>query len=274
MKKIAISLFSLIILSGCSLQTKYVNLSDVSEKIDKITSDELDLNEVVSNVEKDDSYEEMEYIKDPSILGLDADTLDEFVIRKSTSDSSKFGLYIILKPKKEYKDDVKKKMKEYINKLIEEENDEDNRYLLVNRVEHEYNDYLVYIVGKSSKTLLEKVLDSKKTVFSTLVNLSQIEAEDLDIVNSEDLDTYLLKVSGNLDKANAYFIIKPKKGKTEDIKEDIDAYFTKLEEKFKDDNIQSEIIKNRLETTINDYLVYIASSDNDKVLKVIDESLR
>ncbi len=276
MKKIIISLSSIIFILGCSLNKPVVNLNNIEEKIDHIQLDELDLNEIVHSIEKEDFYDKMEYKKDEELklIGLDVNEINDYIYRKSTTDSDKYGFYIILKVNDTYKEKAKEIMNNYFTNLINEELDSDKLYLLLNKIEFEYNDYLIYIVGNKNNTILDKIIENKKKVFTNLIKINEVKLKDLNIVNGENLEKYLMKISSNINNSDLYFIVKPKKDKKLEVEESINKYFNKLEEKFKNNETELNKIKNKTITNTNDYLIYIISSDNEKVLKTIKNELK
>lgn len=276
MKKIIISLSSIIFILGCSLNKPVVNLNNIEEKIDHIQLDELDLNEIVHSIEKEDFYDKMEYKKDEELklIGLDVNEINDYIYRKSTTDSDKYGFYIILKVNDTYKEKAKEIMNNYFTNLINEELDSDKLYLLLNKIEFEYNDYLIYIVGNKNNTILDKIIENKKKVFTNLIKINEVKLKDLNIVNGENLEKYLMKISSNINNSDLYFIVKPKKDKKLEVEESINKYFNKLEEKFKNNETELNKIKNKTIANTNDYLIYIISSDNEKVLKTIKNELK
>lgn len=137
--------------------------------------------------------------------------------------------------------------------------------------------------------------------------------ENLDIPGMRDISVNLLRtefglnldlvenyVSGisTTDEYKLYLAIKPKTGKEEVVKRAITNYIENLEMKLKDEarnqvvtdengniiekqfnpdeEITSDkltILKNRLETEINGYIVYIISSSNEEILNVLKTKL-
>ena len=68
-------------------------------------------------------------------------------------------------------------------------------------------------------------------------------------------------------------VVKPAEGKKDKVKEALDNYFKTEEQKWSTYlPAEYEIIKNRKYEEIGDYLVYIVSTDNDKVLETIKNS--
>ena len=65
-------------------------------------------------------------------------------------------------------------------------------------------------------------------------------------------------------------IVKPNEGKEDVVKEAINTYMTNLESQMEFYLVdQYELVKNRLEKEYGGYLIYIVSTDNDKVYNSI-----
>jgi len=70
--------------------------------------------------------------------------------------------------------------------------------------------------------------------------------------------------------SNTYIVVKPAEGKKESVKKTIDNYMTNLENQWATYlPEQYELIKNRMEKEYGDYLIYIATTDNEKVYNAI-----
>lgn len=103
-----------------------------------------------------------------------------------------------------------------------------------------------------------------------------------------DVENYIAAVPTALD-SRLYIIIKPKSGSEEKVKKAISIYFDNIEQRLGDgtslgDNATEEekklqeekikMVQNHLEKQVNGYYVYIISSDNDAVFKVVENNLK
>lgn len=92
-----------------------------------------------------------------NLLGVKTSDLDSFLVKNSTMIQA--NSYYILKPKKGFKDDIKRAMDEYMKKLEQQwETYLPDQYELVkNRLEKEYGDYLIYIISKDNDLVFKEI---------------------------------------------------------------------------------------------------------------------
>ena len=92
--------------------------------------------------------------------------------------------------------------------------------------------------------------------------------------DTEDVEEYAGKTSMMIVSASSYMIMKPAEGKKEAVKEAMADYMAKQEEQWGAYlPAQYDLVKNRLETEVEGYLVYVVSEDNDAVLKAIKNNI-
>ena len=273
MKKLLI-LVTTFLFIGCMNNEKSLNLENVSKDIDNLEVNEINLTSAVNEIEATDSYDKMEYVLEDDLknMGITLDNIDKYVIRKSTDESEKTGLYMIIKPKEDRIDVVKEEINNYLTKKTNEELDEKDKKLYEERIEKEYDGYLIYIIGEDNKNILNIILDNKEKIFTKLVSIKDEDIKKEIGINSSDIEESLIKLSGDLESANMYMIIKCDKNKLEDLDDSIDEYLDNLEEKWKDNNEQYELVKNHLKTKLDNYIILIISNDNERVLKTIKEN--
>lgn len=273
MKKLLI-LVTTFLFVGCMNNEKSLNLENVSKDIDNLEVNEINLTSAVNEIEATDSYDKMEYVLEDEIksMGITLDNIDKYVIRKSTEESKKTGLYMIIKPKEDKVKTVKEEINNYLTKKTNDELDEKDKKLYEERIEKEYDGYLIYIIGEDNKNILNIILDNKEKIFTNLVNIKEEDIKKEFNINSSDIEESLIKLSGDLESANMYMIIRGDKNKLEDIDDSIDEYLDSLEEKWKDNKEQYELVKNHLKTKIDNYIILIISDDNERVLKTIKEN--
>lgn len=128
---------------------------------------------------------------------------------------------------------------------------------------------LLFVAGCGNSDLTN--LDLNKASIAaenTLKNMANIDSETLENVYGLDLslvDEYVIKEN---DDGEVYAIIKTKN--KSDVKEDMEEYFSKIkefDEAYSPERL--EILENRTEKEIGDYLIYIVSSSADNVYKDI-----
>lgn len=116
-------------------------------------------------------------------------------------------------------------------------------------------------------------------------------------LTQKDYENYISQVPYYLD-SRLYIVIKPKEGKTDRIKRQIDLYISNITQRLEmeKNNIvttydeQGNEIKNPVDTTeidskiaminnmakeeYNGYLIYVSSNSNDKILEIIKNNLK
>lgn len=273
MKKLLI-LITTFLFIGCMKSEKKLDLENISKDINNLEINEINLTSAINEIEATNSYDKMEYILDEDLksMGITLDNIDKYVIRKSTEESNKTGLYMIIKPKEDKINIVKEEINNYLTKKTNDELDEKDKKLYEERIEKEYDGYLIYIIGEDNKNILNIILDNKEKVFTNLVSIKDEDIKKEFGINPSDIEESLIKLSGDLESANMYMIIKVDKNKLEDLDDTVDEYLDNLEEKWKDNSEQYELVKSHLKTKLDNYIILIISNDNERVLKTIKEN--
>jgi hypothetical protein len=130
---------------------------------------------------------------------------------------------------------------------------------------------LVTGCGKESVTNLD-LKKASEEVASIYTNMEDMDKDELKAIYGLDvslLDEYEIK-SSSLSNGYFYAILKVDDKNTKEVKKQMDNLFKVLENQ--SDLYSPEavkLIKNRLETSIGNYLIYIVSEDNDAMYDVI-----
>lgn len=98
-----------------------------------------------------------------------------------------------------------------------------------------------------------------------------LEKEDLENlgIHMSDVTSYLFAITDKLDTVEQFLIIETKK--EEEVKNVIHNYFEDLEEKWKTkDELVYQLLKNRKETKLGNYLIYLVSQDNESAYQIIN----
>lgn len=268
MKKIfSLLLVGLLLITGCGKSNVNLDLDKISKELDNLTSDGFYLQGVYSLIDEKDYFENLEDIYEydfEKVFGLTAENIgDEYLARINKSNNT---MLLIFKPLQN-KDKIKEEMDAYFKSI------ESTNTLVKTRLETEYEGYLIYIVSNDNNKVLETIKSSKSSTFNNLV---PVEGEMVESTLGIKEDTYseiLMKVPMMIVQSNMYIIIKPEDGKKEDVKKAIDKYMTNLEEQWKTYlPDQYELVKNRKYEEYGGYLIYIVSSDNDKVFETIKKN--
>ena len=114
------------------------------------------------------------------------------------------------------------------------------------------------------------MISSKSPVFSAMMDVPEEALEMTFGINPELVEEYTAKVPMMIVNSNMYLIVKPKEGKENEVKEAINTYMKNLEDQWSTYlPDQYELVKNRKEEKVGNYLVYIVSNDNEAVYKAI-----
>lgn len=134
---------------------------------------------------------------------------------------------------------------------------------------------LILFTGCSSKSIDLKNVETQ-IIDSSILTEPQVTDIDsfakrysLDIAN---ISASLVITSKKFDSAEMVLVILPKSGKTNEVKEELDKFINSYNNQWVDMNYfpkQKELVENALNTTYHNYLIYIVSNDNDKLLNLI-----
>lgn len=137
----------------------------------------------------------------------------------------------------------------------------------------EKDGYTIYLASSNNGDafrLLEE--NCKMPVYGDLMYVDAVELGNVLGISEELLEEHLVAMPTFITSASQYIILKPAEGKKEEVKNLMTTYMSNLQEQW---NMylpdQAELVKNRKEATIGEYLVYIISTDNDAVLKTIKD---
>lgn len=261
MKKINLIVVTLLcfFLVGCG--SVELDLNKVSENLNTLTTGNFDLLTAVENVEMNSDYFGdlvNVYDFDLEAMGINKEIVENMAFRL---DSNNNPAYIIIKAINGKKEELKNQIDEYLNKFTD-----------LNKLESEYEGYLIYLFSDKNEEILKTIKNSKEKVFGMLMNVESSDLETLTGINPEDLDEFLVKNSV-ITKANSYYILKPKAGREAKVEEAMNTYMNKLESQwatYLPD--QYELVKNRLEKEYGNYLIYIISNNNKLVFETIKSS--
>lgn len=257
MKKVILgllSIFTLMILTGCGKENIVLDLNSISSKLDNLQNNEIYLQGI--NPEDMDVYGEMDFIYDYDFqekFSLDKDLLEQYRVYYGEKNKE---ILAVFKPIEGKKEEVKKQLNEFMNSI--------------NAKLEEIDNLLVYVASNNNDLVIQKVKESKSPVFGSMMEVKKEEIKDILNIESNDVEEFLMKTPAMMVQSNTYIIAKPSQGKEEVVKGAIDEYMTKLEEQWSMYlPAQYELVKNRKVEKIGDYLVYIVSSNNDLVFDTI-----
>ncbi len=267
MQKKWILIISILLLwTGCGVKEKELQLEKLNIKLQEINLDTLDyasLDTILKDVNSYNIYTKEE-LKEK--LSLEETLYENIFFCEAKETVQKI---IVIEFKKEKKQEIEDIMKNYFEQSIQNATTEEEKKQYETRLEQEYGNHLIYIVGNNSATILEQIKETKKKIFSNMIELEKEEVEKKLDISSDMIEEYLFGISDKLNNATQYLIIKTKD--STNVRQKIHNYFEELEQEWKTKNSkQYELLKNRMEKQLGNYLIYIVSSENKMAFKMIE----
>lgn len=283
-------IFALGFFSGCGVYDK-IDLEQTKEQIVALTSTKIDLSNIKTALEKNSFYfGELEEVKleDLETLNINKDYIAKeenqpllLFQQEKTSEYNKIPLtsYIIVKPLEEHKQRLQEQLDAYYLRLFEQYSLKDNateedKKHLKDVMKKEKEGYLIYILSHNNEEVWKQLEESAHPfLLKDIKELSLKEFTSLLSLEEKYIDSFQ-GVTSNIEKEARYlFILKPKNGKTEQVKKKLDQYMNHLEQEWKEFPEQQKLVQNRMDTEIGSYLIYIISKENEKVLNTIKNAV-
>lgn len=140
---------------------------------------------------------------------------------------------------------------------------------------------LLILCGCSSNQETELAnLDYEKTISdldNSYSNMVELSADELSLVYGLEVancDQYMIK-SSTLANGDFYAILKVSKENVSAVKSQMQGLFLTLESQ---SNLYSpeavNLIKNKLETTIGDYLIYLVGKDTNALYEIVKQNIK
>jgi len=153
MKKVLVLLLGLFLITGCG------NEKEVEKK-------ELDISKVGSQLQSVESFKDLNNLNDEDLIkgyGIDLDLMEEYAIYISSAVSDP-SMYIVAKAKSSKESVLKFQIKDMFSKYL-------SSYMgyypeavpmIENRLEKEYDGYLIYIVSENNEEIYNKIIECNK----------------------------------------------------------------------------------------------------------------
>ena len=127
----------------------------------------------------------------------------------------------------------------------------------------------------SNKTIAYLKEKGYAPVFANVMFSPKEEAEFSLGVKPEFIEEALIGLPMFMTQANQIIVIKPTEGHKDDVVEAMNFYMESLQAQW-DTYLadQADLVRNRLETNIGDYLVYIVSPNNDSILAALQSCVK
>lgn len=131
---------------------------------------------------------------------------------------------------------------------------------------------LLFVTGCGNTVSELNVNDTKDIIESDLKNMQEVDKDSLKDVYGLNLDLMEVHIIKQNTDGDLYAIIKT--NKKSEVKNDMAKYFEKIE-KFNTNYSPErlEILNNRVEKEIGDYLIYIVAENADEIYNNIVKSL-
>lgn len=126
--------------------------------------------------------------------------------------------------------------------------------------------------NKSASTLdMKKASTSLDEKYQNMALMSDKELEGIYNQDTTLMEEYIIKSSEN-QNGNFYALIKVKPENKEKVKNNMDEMFSILENQSSLYSPEAvNLIKNKLVTSVGDYLIYIVSENNEEMYNVVKE---
>lgn len=126
--------------------------------------------------------------------------------------------------------------------------------------------------NKSASTLdMKKASTSLDEKYQNMALMSDKELEGIYNQDTTLMEEYIIKSSEN-QNGNFYALIKVKSENKEKVKNNMDEMFSILENQSSLYSPEAvNLIKNKLATSVGDYLIYIVSENNEEMYNVVKE---
>jgi len=266
---IILCLFAIVLLTGCGKVD--LDLDKVRESIATLKEDKIDPSLVYGEVTMNEDYQDLEYIyeSDYEQYGFNLDEIEKysFGYNKNTKD-----FYLVFEAKDGKYKDVKESIKSFVENLKKNEKNEEVLNKLKSYKLETVDGYLIAVSVKDNADLLKVIKNSKNPIFANVMEMPIESIEDVLGLKEDQVEEFLMATPMMIVRSDTYIIVKPSEGNKKVVKEKIDEYMDALEEQWKTYlPEQYELVKNRLEKQLGDYLIYVVSIDNDLVYKTIKD---
>ncbi len=271
MKKVLlVGLVSLLALTavGCGNNNGKIDLTKAVEEIDGLKSGEFSRAGAVTSLMDPTLFGEVEDIYTLSDVGISEENVTneegmyDYSMAREVGKENGYS-YFIGKPADGKKDALVAELDAYYEGMEDQ------------LLKEEIEGYLVYIVSSDNDKALSLIKEEGyPSLFGMMGEVTDEVLSTTFNINTEDVEEYAGKTSMMIVSASSYMIMKPAEGKKEAVKEAMADYMAKQEEQWGAYlPAQYDLVKNRLETEVEGYLVYVVSEDNDAVLKAIKNNI-
>lgn len=257
-------------MTGCGTEKVQLDLGKAKEKIANLKSEEFSRVAAIDAMVSLDLFGDgLTDIYDLSLVGITSsniyqgDGMIEYSMAITLDDKAGYS-YFVGKAQSGKKNDLKKELNEYYQEA------QDAGTLLVKEVD----EYLVYIVSEDNGKAYAAFEENRfQPLFSMMMDVDNSLLESILGISANDVEEYAIQTPMAIISAQSYMIIKPASGKKDTVKKALSSYLEKQEQQWSTYLAdQYELVRNRKEVELGDYLIVIISEDNDAVFDAIKKA--
>lgn len=250
-KLFAILAVSTMLLTGCGKKVE-LDLDKIKKDVQELKGDKFSYNTAMNIIQKE--YADYEDVYDTDFMGVNYENAENILYKKDKETGNEI---VVINPQENKTKEIKDKMNTHFK---------DAKNLTFKEIEGN----LFYMNTQNSKEVMVEIEKAKGEIFSNLIEIPKTDLETLLNIKESWVEEALIMTPAIIVNSNLYMVVKPVKDKKEDVEEAINKYMEAKEEEWRTYlPTQYELFKNRKFEKYDDYLIYIVSTDNSKVLDTI-----
>lgn len=287
---VIVSISTLTLFSGCGVYDR-LDFEKVKREIVTLKTTTISLSKIKEILDQEEIFGDLEDVDEKSLeeLGISSEYIEKengkikliFKQEKHTEiNTIPMISYIVVKPAEDKMELLKEQIDAYYLNLLEEYNQKEEATLggkehLENVLKTEYEGYLIYILSNNNEASLKRIkASSHALLFEDTTMLSLKEFARTFSIDQKDVVEYQAVIPTKENSSSFYVIVRAKKGKGEKVKKQLSQYMKELEKRWSTYLPEEyELVKNRMETEVGSYFVYVVSKENEAVLNTIKNSI-
>ena len=273
-KRTIVILIALMILSMTGCGVKNLDITKIKEQLPNLKDEKISETMIASNLQSLENpiFTEMKDVYDYEFhktFQIDEMNL-EVAIGAIKQEETDKRMFLIMRPIEGKEQLAKQQAEAYFQNLEDHTTDETNKNWIHNRKFLELDGLYVYFITEEPKQAEEIIKNSKTPIFAMLMEADDQTLKDTVNIDPALLEEYAVSVPMSITSGNFFLVLKPKAGKKDMVKKQADAYVKKMEDTFATYlPDQYEMIQKRKVEQYGDYLIYISSTDNNRVWNTI-----
>lgn len=253
---------------ACSNNPVTLDMKTIKEIVPNVLSDTVDIESAQEALDSSGYFDDTEHLEKNEVIttfGLESVSVNSAVAAIDEDSSTLYALIVSDDNKK-----VEKVMNNYFTQK-EKEADKEEAQLLKNRISFEVDGILCYVVHSKASNAKELVLKANAPIFNLIISLTSDDIKSITGIDSSWLADYAVYIPVKLQTSPSFFmVLQPLEGKEDVVMEAAEAYFSYLESTLSNkSSLAYTIVHNHVFEKYGNYLIYVASNDNNKVLRSI-----